>query len=195
MEKLSKELSYQLLAWGIIDHDDIPIYQYGILNGMIIIINLLTAVVIGFFTGSIVEILVFLAAFISLRSFTGGVHLDSKLLCYIGSSLILLIPAYMDELGMIISDSIGGLANPVGWLLLVIAIVTILCLMPMDSKKRKLDRAEKRRFRFVGLSILGMQLLIMVILSVMDLYHYCYIIGVSIIIVAVLIIIGKKVFR
>uniref|UniRef100_UPI00286ECF04 accessory gene regulator B family protein n=1 Tax=Anaerosporobacter sp. TaxID=1872529 RepID=UPI00286ECF04 len=83
----------------------------------------------------------------------------------------------------------------VGWLLLVIAIVTILCLMPMDSKKRKLDRAEKRRFRFVGLSILGMQLLIMVILSVMDLYHFCYIIGVSIIIVAVLMIIGKKVFR
>lgn len=92
---MSGWLSRWMQEREIIEKEDSEIYQYGIRSGGIIL-NLITAFLIGLFTEQLLVVCVFTLSFMTLRSFTGGFHCDDSLFCYIGSSLVLFIPVYMD---------------------------------------------------------------------------------------------------
>ncbi len=126
-------LSRWMQERGIIEKEDSEIYQYGIRSGGIILLNLITAFLIGLFTEQLLVVCVFTLSFMTLRSFTGGFHCDDSLFCYIGSSLVLFIPVYMG--GQFASLSVLAVV-----LTLAAAAGIIIIFSPMHSKNRRLDR-------------------------------------------------------
>ena len=95
---MSGWLSRRMAERGIIKEEDREIYQFGIRNGFIMLLNIATAFLIGLFTEQLLVVYVFTVSFMMLRSFTGGYHCDSRLFCYIGSNLVLFIPVYTGSL-------------------------------------------------------------------------------------------------
>ena len=74
---MSGWLSQRLVERGIIKEEEQEIYQFGIRNGMIILLNVLTAFLIGLITEKLFIVAVFTVSFMVLRSYTGGYHSDS----------------------------------------------------------------------------------------------------------------------
>ena len=81
---------------GIIKEEEQELYQFGIRNGMILLLNVVTALVIGLLTEQLAVVAVFTLSFMVLRSYTGGYHSDSRIFCYLGSNLVLLVPVSPD---------------------------------------------------------------------------------------------------
>lgn len=136
---MSGWLSRRMAERGIIKEEDREIYQFGIRNGFIILLNIATAFLIGLFTEQLLVVCVFTVSFMMLRSFTGGYHCDSRLFCYIGSNLVLFIPVYTGSLFV-------RMPVPAVLLTLAAALGIVLALSPMNSKNRKLDQTEKKHF-------------------------------------------------
>lgn len=91
---MTKWLSHRMVERGIIKEEEQELYQFGIRNGMILLLNVVTALVIGLLTEQLAVVAVFTLSFMVLRSYTGGYHSDSRVFCYLGSNLVLLVPVY-----------------------------------------------------------------------------------------------------
>ena len=88
--KLSHKICRNLEQSGIVKAEDSELYIYGINQILFAILNLSSALIIGVICGVFFEVAVFMAAYIPLRSFAGGVHAKTPLRCYIISVIILI---------------------------------------------------------------------------------------------------------
>ncbi len=79
--KLAYNISLFLCRKDTIDEEDIDIYTYGFEVLMDSVLETLLLLVSGLLLGCIVETLVFVGAFAVLRSFTGGYHASTKIVC------------------------------------------------------------------------------------------------------------------
>lgn len=87
---MSGWLSQWLVERGIIKEEEQEIYQFGIRNGMIILLNVLTAFLIGLIKEKLLIVAAFTVSFMVLRSYAGGYHSDSRIFCYIAVSIIMI---------------------------------------------------------------------------------------------------------
>ena len=181
---MSGWLSRRLVERGIIKEEEQEIYQFGIRNGMIILLNVLTAFLIGLVTEKLFVVAVFTLSFMVLRSYTGGYHSDSRIFCYVGSNLVLFIPVYTEIL-FVQND------NYILIILLALAVGIIMVCSPMNSKNRKLDEAEQKHFGRKARVITVMQLIVLGVLWYMEQNTYAYAIYSSLCITAVLMMLGK----
>lgn len=185
IKHFAEKLCGRMVEKNIAKEEDIELYIYGITNGIIMFGNLLTAILIGIITGRLEIILVFLLFYASLRTYSGGYHLESKLGCYLCSSLILFIPIYSYEwvcktvpLFMLAEIGIG-------------AIIVVIVLSPVESIHKRLEPMEIRFYRRVSRCIVSIQASIVVSLFYLELYEYCYAGYISIVLVAFFMIMGR----
>lgn len=169
---------------GIIQEEEQEIYQFGIRNGVIILLNVITAFLIGLFTNRLLVVVIFTLFFMILRSYTGGYHSDSRVFCYMGSNLVLFIPVYTERLFMETS-------NIILTIIIALSVGIIMVLSPMHSKNRKLDKKEQKHFGKRARCIIILQLFILWILWSKELLSCAYAVYTSICITAVLMVIGK----
>jgi len=136
---MTEKVLRKMLENEIIKEEDYEIYQYGIKNGVIILINFSTILLIGLMTSKLFQLLLFNLVFMTIRSYSGGFHSDSKGMCYLLSSMLQLMPVMAEEL-FVKCD----VKNIIVFMALVVCI--IICLCPMNSKNRKLDEKEKAHY-------------------------------------------------
>lgn len=182
---LAEKISKQLKKEHIITEEDAKLYQYGIENGIVLAINIITSIMIGVVTGKLGTILVFLLFYSILRSYSGGIHCNSRWLCYVSSIGILLFPIFSEK---ILMDLV---IEPVRNVILVFAFLVIFFLSPVESKKKQLDEEERRYFKRVSHCIAAIQGCTLVILYCKALYSYFCAGYVSIVLVAFFMILGK----
>lgn len=70
---------------------DKEVYIYGLINGFSIILNFLTMLVLGAIFAKANLVISLILSFIPLRSYTGGYHCNSRILCYLLSNIIIVI--------------------------------------------------------------------------------------------------------
>jgi accessory gene regulator B len=75
----------------IINNDEKIIYKYGIEQGSLIVINIITTVIIGMLFGMVIESIVFMFTYIPLRTYAGGYHAKNQLLCYFISIIMITV--------------------------------------------------------------------------------------------------------
>ena len=83
---MTKWLSHRMVERGIIKEEEQELYQFGIRNCMILLLNVVTALVIGLLTEQLAVVAEFTLSFMVLRSYTGGYHSDSRIFCYLGAA-------------------------------------------------------------------------------------------------------------
>lgn len=181
----AEKLCGRMLEKNIIKEEDVELYIYGMTNGIIMLGNLLTAILIGIMTGRLEIVLVFLLFYASLRTYSGGYHLESKIGCYLCSSGILLISIYSFEWIFQI------VPVPVLVWIGISAITTVVVLSPVESMHKRLELTEIKFYRRVSRCIVSIQACIVVGLFDLELYEYSYAGYISIILVALFMIIGS----
>ncbi|MNO62488.1 putative regulator protein [compost metagenome] len=135
----------QLIHSGSIREDDKDLYAYGLQQGLFIILNVLTTVAIGLISGMFWQSILFMAAYLPLRSFAGGYHAKTQLLCYLYS--IILTSAVLWAIKLIPWTNFICLG------LALLAGAVIFILGPVEDSNKPLDQIEiatyKRRTRAI----------------------------------------------
>lgn len=138
-EVLSERITGWLLANGAIPKEDKEIYRYGIQQGMITLLNLGTTMIIGMVFGKLLESLLFMAAYIPLRSYAGGYHAKTAVRCYFFSivmiSAVLWVMRYVTYSGLI-CGCLTAISGSMIWLL-----------APVEDRNKPLDDVEKGVYR------------------------------------------------
>lgn len=138
-EVLSERITERLLANEAIPKEDKEIYRYGIQQGMIALLNLGTTMVIGMVFGKLLESILFMVAYMPLRSFAGGYHARTAVRCYFFSivmiSAVLWVMRYVMYSGLV-CGCLTAISGSVIWFL-----------VPVEDRNKPLDDVEKVVYR------------------------------------------------
>lgn len=138
-EVLSERVTGWLLENEAFPREDKEIYQYGIQQGMIALLNLGTTMVIGMVFGKLLESILFMVAYIPLRSYAGGYHAKTAVRCYFFSivmiSAVLWVMRYVTYIGLI-CGCLTAISGSAIWFL-----------VPVEDQNKPLDEVEKVVYR------------------------------------------------
>ncbi len=80
---MARRIIDALIANGTVPLEDRELYEYGIRQGGLMVINLLTTILVGMSLGMVLESIVFLLAYVPMRTYAGGYHANTQLMCYL----------------------------------------------------------------------------------------------------------------
>lgn len=180
--KLSEYITQQLEKGKIIQSDNRELYKYGFHQGLILLLNFATSIVIGLIFGKVLESILLLAAYIPLRSYAGGHHSDSSEKCYVVSTLITVIWMLILKF-LILPTSCWGI---------ILLIGTVVCFVfsPVENFQKSLDEDETRVYRKRALIVLAVEICLWTCLTFI-VQAFVQVIPLSIFTEAIMLIMGK----
>jgi len=136
---ISEKIVALMVQNVIISDDDKELYVYGFHQGFILLANILTAILMGFLFNRMTEIIIFLAAYIPLRSNAGGYHAKTSFRCYVFS--IAMIVVVIIVIGLHFWNALSVIA------ITTISTGVIMLYAPMEDTNKPLDQNEKRIYK------------------------------------------------
>ena len=124
-----------LLKDNIIDSDEVDIIKYGIHQGFMLVLNILTLLFFCYLFGTLYQGIIFLLFFFPLRIYAGGYHANTESRCYLLSTI-----AEVIIFGVCCKIPVGS-----NWyfpITIMIASITIGIFAPQDNNNKKLNRNE-----------------------------------------------------
>lgn len=73
----------------VISFEEKELFIFGLQQGLIIILNVISSIIIGYIFGMIWQSIVFMVMYIPLRSYVGGYHARTQLRCYLFSLVLI----------------------------------------------------------------------------------------------------------
>ncbi|SHI75109.1 accessory gene regulator B family protein [Lutispora thermophila] len=185
---LINKIADGLIANGAIKVEDRDLYEYGLKQGLLIIVNILTTIAIGLLFNMVWQSLLFMIAYIPLRSFAGGYHARTQSKCYFFSILLTMSVLLAIKLIPCTRFNIVCIA--------MIAAIIIYALAPVEDANKPLDKMEEEVYKKRARKILAVELCAMLLAMGLRVSWVSFCISVSILALSILIIIGKvKNFR
>jgi accessory gene regulator B len=169
---------------NVIQGKDRELYTYGINQGFIILLNLVTSMVIGFVMGMFLETVLFLTIYIPLRKYAGGYHAETAFSCYLLSNLMI-------ATNLILIKVLWTYA--IGVFVVSIASILILFLAPIQAKNKPLDAVEKRVYRFRTRIILLCIICILGMFIHLKLYLFATVVYVAVATQSIMLLLGLKI--
>lgn len=123
----------------IIKEEDSKIYEFGLKQGIAIMINLITIIVIGLISSELLNLLVFSVVYLVMRSYAGGYHAETELGCYVFSTMMIVIIAIISRILL--------LNNVMIVIMLVISDSILITLAPVENYRKKLSEKEIEVYR------------------------------------------------
>ena len=183
LANLSQKIGNDLVKSKVVEAEDVEIYIYGINQILVSILNVSSALIIGFIFGVIPEVAVFMAAYIPLRSFAGGYHAQTPLRCYIFSVIMLIV------------ISIGlkylHIADWVYYAVLVAATLVVLVLSPVEDRNKPLDEIEHKVYKRRTILIAAVELTLAMLLKLLMLDDLFIATAYSFVVLSLMLIAGK----
>ena len=99
--KFAEKVTTELVKSQKIKLEDQELYRYGIEQGILILLNVLTALAIGLIFHCLFYVVIFSVAFVPLRSYAGGFHAKTFSRCYILSVLMLISFCVFNKISII----------------------------------------------------------------------------------------------
>ena len=141
IRRLSEDIMFLMIKNKILDIQSYDIYIYAIeiilLNGSIVLTNLL----ISIFTGTLYHMLAFVLFFIPLRMLTGGYHCKKSRTCFVCSNIMYIASVftaqYLEK----------EYANNVMQIFAIISVIVILIFSPLINPNHPLEKYQVKRSR------------------------------------------------
>lgn len=130
------KITDSLVHAGAVPIEDKALYEFGIRQGIFLVINIATAVLIGLLSGMLWQTVIFLIAYNPIRSYAGGYHAGTPLVCYLIS-----IPMVVGVLFGIKLIPWNGYAVAI---VLILTGVVIWLLAPVEDANKPLDQLERK---------------------------------------------------
>lgn len=162
MQYLSEKITDYIIKAGAISKESYAIYQYGFQIGLEMLSCFLVCFGISIYLHMIPQFLVFTSVFMLLRTYAGGLHLNSYFGCFICSTII--------QISILLIDAQYTIILPISWGIILSSTALILINAPVENINRILDEGEKRHCKKITLRIL---------LGVIIFSYYCTIAGIN----------------
>jgi accessory gene regulator B len=138
MSKFTENVTCWLIKYGAVDENKKELYYFGIKHGLIQGLSILSIIFFSIMMDGLMEIVLFLVAFIPLRIYAGGYHAENELSCYILSTVtcvaaVLAIKYFPFD--FLVYTSI-----------VMISAVVIFEISPVSAVNKPLDKKEKEVF-------------------------------------------------
>ena len=128
-----------LVTKNIIADADKELYVYGLRQGCIMLLNILTTLGLGCILGVAWESMAFLCTYIPIRSFAGGFHANTPTQCYLSSVLLMI--------GVLLVIKYLTWTPVICYLGLMIGGVLVFLMAPIEDKNKPFTAKEKVVFR------------------------------------------------
>lgn len=135
LNKIVNKTVDQFVLSNIVKSKERSIYEYGLKNGIILIGNLLTILLIGVVTGYLEITFIFMMSYVPLRTYAGGYHAKGPVRCYIISVVI--------AVGVIAIVLVLGEIS-IFWSIPFALLIYILS--PVEAPKKKLTNRQKLEY-------------------------------------------------
>lgn len=167
---------------SVIQEEDKDLYKYGVEQICNIILNILTTVVIGTLFGMILEILIFMFAYIPLRIYAGGFHAKTPFRCYLCSVAITVIALSVMKF----------IEFPYFICIIIVAAssTVILKVAPIEDKNKPLDSTEKIVFRKRTVLIWLAEIILLLLFLILKLDLFVVPISLSMLLEGVMVVLG-----
>lgn len=144
-----------ILQQGTSDSDKI-VYLYGLSAGITILENIVITLILGYIFGNLIQTMIFLLSYIPLRSYAGGYHAKTEQVCFIFSTLLIIVVElffsiffrfnYVELMGFVI-----------------ISIFLIVINSPFESEKKSLSNGERKFYKRTVKVVLGLESIVILI--------------------------------
>lgn len=183
MGGLASKLADYILDKGAIEKEDYEIYQYGLQTGLEMLSCLIVALLLSLRLKMFDEFIVFFSIFILLRSYAGGLHLNSFVLCFICSCSV--------EIATLLFAKNYQFSGRMSFFIILCMILMIKIIKPIDHKNRPVSDGERLFFKKRLDIILGVIFLLSIFLYYIQQNYYLSLIAVTMIIVVISMIIAR----
>lgn len=135
INNISERIADSLVDAGAAPSEDKALYEYGIRQGILLVINIATAVLIGLLLGMFWQSIIFLLAYNPVRTYSGGYHARTPLVCYL-LSIPMMVAVLMGIKMLHWNGYICAIA-------LFCAVVIIEILAPVADPNKPINEREK----------------------------------------------------
>lgn len=142
----------------VISSEDKEIYVYGLKQGFILLVNILTTLMIGLLFNKVFETIIFLVTYMPLRIYAGGYHARTQLRCYI-CSVVLIISA-------LLAIEYIPWTNFIVITISTVSGMIIYILSPVEDMNKSLDVAEVKMYGKKTRVILFVEFIVVVLLII-----------------------------
>lgn len=181
--KLSDKIANSLIKSETISIEDKEIYTYGLEQGAYMFLNLATSIAIGLILKMLIPSIVFLFAYMPLRSYAGGAHAKTHMRCYFLSALLVFTALLAIKLipwtSLICSAITAG------------AAIIIFMLAPVQDNNKPLDEMEIKVYKKRSRIILCMLIAAVILLMCFSLTHISGCIAIALGALSLILVVGK----
>lgn len=146
MKWLSEKITDYVVKNDAVSEESYAIYQYGFQIGLEMLCCFVVCMGIAVYLHMIPEFIVFTGIFMLLRTYAGGVHLNSFAGCFFCSVAVQTCTLWI--------AGIYEFSIYAAWSIILISTVLILKMAPVENMNRELDSEEKAHCKKVTMKIL-----------------------------------------
>lgn len=187
MNAIVERILNSWLCNGIINEENKEIYQYGLEQMILQLLNGITVLVIGICFGSFIETLIFSASFMMLRKYTGGYHATTRLRCYAISSLCTMLCVWL------ISNDV--IWHKVYWVFHLCVGIVICLYAPVGTPNKQLDAIERILYGTRARIVWGIETLVLILMYLLGLHVWAFAVLVAHLLVMISLVVGHCVMN
>ena len=159
--RIADSIAVLFLKKNIINEDELPVYQYGMQVLIGNIAGMLTVLIVGILISRLVESIIFITIYATLRIYTGGYHARTPLVCNIVFLGTYLVTVMLEALKV---------NNSVEWIMYLLSCLIILRFSPIENVNKELDDRDKEIYRNKSLIISTLLLMLLLAGDITDRY-------------------------
>ena len=183
LKELSNKITKKLVDINIIDVADSELYEYGFWQGGVLFLNFLTVIFLGILSNMLLESIIFLVFYGTLRTIAGGYHARTQHTCYILSILLMIV--------VLTILKIFPVNIIVCCILTILSISVIFILAPVQDENKLLDETEKIVFKKLSRVISISYGFIIFLLFLFNKNELAYCIVISLFTLTIMLMLGK----
>lgn len=147
----SEAIANWLIKKAVINQGDYDLYYYAAYSLLVTVLPLALALFVGGVMGTPVNSLLVILPFMLIRKYSGGYHTSNSNVCMVISIIILSIFTW--------------LSNYVVWsrwlgIIVLISAINLSIFSPIESKNKKLNENEKRKYKKITMCLLLLSILV-----------------------------------
>lgn len=124
---------------GVVSKENKIIYEFGLKQGIVVIINSITIFLIGIISGELWNLMIFTMSYLLLRPYAGGYHAESEIGCYVLSTLLMIVVAIISKV-MVMNFFMVTV-------ILGFSVSILILLAPVEDHRKPLDNMEVEVYR------------------------------------------------
>lgn len=179
---LSKKIVNSLVENKIVNFEDKQLYEYGLHQGVVMILNIITTIGIGIIFGMIWQSILFMIVYIPLRIYSGGYHSKTQTRCYIFSIGLTIVALLLMK--MIYWTNFLCISTT------VISAMIILVLAPVEDSNKPLDTIELKVYKERTIMILIFDVYVLFIFILLGLFEISVCISVGLLVLSIMLLLG-----